>query len=405
MLKEITMLISLVGLLGSGPFVKNVVKGDGDAVVDLEKGTNEGVAASEKGYASGIFHYSDFKTSYFDNLTRNFGVNYKGSCGYVAIGMLLSYYDTYLNDDIIPEKYDAVSSGDEYNMIERRNSPGIMGDFILGYNDKNDSKFGESLSAEKYYSWVESMADVSLHAKLITIGNELGLYNWKNNAEPCLTNYKKRYDILNSYLTKCRGFSLEHEYSIEGINGENNENMSPEVRKFAIDQVMKGNPVIISVKKENSSTGHVVVAYDYDEKTDSLYCNMGWFGSTTHRRVEDHGYQIYRTAMAIHFNFEHTCSDNYVVGGQAYCYQNKKIMTYGHTYSYEKYSSEQHRKKCSLCGLSILEKHSVDKDKSYRVGAITYANCVYCGEMVNLSKTIGYITDPTSLTESEEECI
>lgn len=92
MLKEITMLISLVGLLGSGPFVKNVVKGDGDAVVDLEKGTNEGVAASEKGYASGIFHYSDFKTSYFDNLTRNFGVNYKGSCGYVAMWLLVCCY-------------------------------------------------------------------------------------------------------------------------------------------------------------------------------------------------------------------------------------------------------------------------------------------------------------------------
>lgn len=330
---------------------------------------------------------------------------YKESCGYVAIGMMLSYYDTYLNDDIIPEKYDAVSSGDGYNMIERRNSPGIMGDFILGYDVDEDSDQGRKLTAEKYYSWVESMADVSLHAKLITIGNELGLYDWDDDDAPCLTNYKYRYDIVNRYLTKYRGFSLGHEYSIEGINGEGSEKMSPEVRAFAVNQVKKGNPVIISVREKNSTVGHVVVAYDYEEKTDSLYCHMGWYGSTTHRRVEDHGYQIYKTAMAIHFNFNHTCSDNYVVGNQGYCYQNQKIMTYGHTYSYEKYSSEQHRKKCSLCGLSVLEKHSVDMSKTYRVGMTTYANCDYCGERVNLSKSFGYITNPTSLTETEEECI
>lgn len=43
-----------------------------------------------------------FLSAYFDYLETNFGTNDKGSCVYVSIGMLLSYYDTFLNDDIIP---------------------------------------------------------------------------------------------------------------------------------------------------------------------------------------------------------------------------------------------------------------------------------------------------------------
>ena len=62
-------------------------------------------------------------------------MNYKGSCGYVAIGMLLSYYDTFLSDDIIPEQYDVISAGNETDMVQRRNSPGIKKDLVLDPNE------------------------------------------------------------------------------------------------------------------------------------------------------------------------------------------------------------------------------------------------------------------------------
>ena len=68
--------------------------------------------------------YSDFKSFYFDNLTQNFGMNYKGSCGYVAIGMMLSYYDTLLSDDIIPERYDVNSVGTTKSLTQSRNIKG-----------------------------------------------------------------------------------------------------------------------------------------------------------------------------------------------------------------------------------------------------------------------------------------
>ena len=65
--------------------------------------------AQDGTYSSYIYQYDSFMESYFDNLTTNHGHNTIGSCGYVAIDMLLCYYDTYLNDNIVPEQYDVMA--------------------------------------------------------------------------------------------------------------------------------------------------------------------------------------------------------------------------------------------------------------------------------------------------------
>lgn len=43
--------------------------------------------SSNSVYNSNITNYHNNVTAYFDNLTYNLGMNYKGSCGYVGIGM------------------------------------------------------------------------------------------------------------------------------------------------------------------------------------------------------------------------------------------------------------------------------------------------------------------------------
>lgn len=42
---------------------------------------------------------------YFSNLRSNFGTNRFGTCAFVAMGMLLSFYDTYWDDSIVPSAY------------------------------------------------------------------------------------------------------------------------------------------------------------------------------------------------------------------------------------------------------------------------------------------------------------
>ena len=56
-----------------------------------------------------IFLNDYYAPTYFKNLRTNFGYNTKNSCGYVATAMLLSFWDTYWDDNIISENYDANS--------------------------------------------------------------------------------------------------------------------------------------------------------------------------------------------------------------------------------------------------------------------------------------------------------
>lgn len=166
----------------------------------------EEAISSSTVYNSSITEYHSHLVSYYDNLTYNFGMNYKGSCGYVAIGMLLSYYDTFLNDSIIPEQYDLVSNGYDGNMITRRNSPGVLKDIIARPNTQSSSSYGYSLSATEYYLYVNSYSATSLHAKLIMLGAERGYYDFLDDDTPSGTDFLERNNILNDYFQIILGY-------------------------------------------------------------------------------------------------------------------------------------------------------------------------------------------------------
>lgn len=288
-------------------------------------------------YASGINHYYNFRSSYFDNLTYNLGMNYKGSCGYVALGMLLSYYDTYLSDNIIPEQYDVTSNGTSTNMIIRRNSPGIQKDIICDPVNNSDAyNYANRLNAIEYYAAVLSMANHSLHSKLITIGAARGYYNFSDNNNPCGTIYNERKNVLNDYLTDVIGMQENVDYQLVGMSGgELFPSLSNSVRNFTIQKILEGKPVVLSIGKGDS--GHVVIAYDYDASTDSIYCHMGWGANETRITPESEGFTRYKTALTIDWlDKDHQHSDNYGVfhisSGmpvvQYYCYDSPTIITH-----------------------------------------------------------------------------
>ena len=83
-----------------------------------------------------IYQTEYFATHYFNNLTTNYGDNYIGSCSYVSIAMLLSYYDSYWNDSIIANSedvdiYDETTDFLTTDTLERIISPGIKDDTNL----------------------------------------------------------------------------------------------------------------------------------------------------------------------------------------------------------------------------------------------------------------------------------
>lgn len=274
----------------------------------------------------------DFKYEYFRGLTDNFGENVFNSCGYVAIGQLLSYYDTYLDDNIIDEKYDIQSFGDGFDMISRHNSPGVLNDPpIISLTQKSPSL--------SYLNYLKSVRDQSFQAELICQGNELGYFNTSYSIDNCCrTNFEQRMELLDYYLAP-----KDITYDFVYIDSQGESSKSDEVRKFTIEQIKKGNPVLLNIGYFfKPGGGHVAIAYDYDEEKDEVYCHMGWHdGSDTHQIPESNGMPCYYGALIIDFDSSsHRHSNNYVVfdgdNSKGYCYNNSKVKTYyNHQHNYE----------------------------------------------------------------------
>lgn len=372
------------------PKVKSARAGDATTIYDS--------SLSNSKTAAKLTSYNDFKSSYFDNLTTNFGKNYKGSCGYVAIGMILSYYDTYLNDNIILEDYDIASEGYSGDVVSRRNSPGIYKDNITKFNNKS----AVSIDNYEYLDTIASMTSYSFHAKLIYKAYIHGFYDFDND-EPLLSTLYKRTTVLNDYLTSNLGYKKDEDYTIEYIDKELYPDESDKVRKYAIEQVKNGYPVIISVKKDKSSdSGHALVVYDYDEDTDQLYGHMGLDADRTHVTIESQNYTIYKSAMVLKFNQSHSHSNNYVIKytvnnkttSTKYCFHNSRIdtrsisSTHVYDYGYEKYSNSKHKILCE-CGNYVLSSHVAGN--TYKSGNVIYANCIHCNEIMEMGKGFSVI--------------
>ncbi len=353
---------------------------------------------STEGYSSGLSDYKDFKTAYFDNLTRNFGANYKGSCGYVAIGMLLSYYDTYLDDSIVPEAYDAPSIGYGTNMVERRNSPGIRKDYIYSPDSSRDESYGFSLTAAEYYAAMKSEADSSLHAKLIDIGASLGFYQFDNDDSPCGLTTRKELNILSYYLNNVICLTEGVDYEILSIGSDKTEKDS-DVKTFAINEIKNGNPVLLGIDSPGG-LAHAVVAYDYDENSENIYCHMGWDASSTHVTPEQNEFTCYFSACSIHFKKQHSHTANYGVvtvdGGvpetSYHCYDDCAISTYhlsgAHDYggSFEPHDAGSHKALCK-CGAYELRAHGVKASSVRLVRGRYVGTCEDCLAAVSLSDT------------------
>ena len=350
-------------------------------------------AINNTSYSSNSSNYENYMCSYFDNLTYNFGLNYKGSCGYVAMAMLLSYYDTFLSDSIVPEQYDVNSIGLESNMAQRKNSPGVLRDIIQDPSDSSNKKYALNMNAINYYSHISGLSNVSLHSKLINISGVLGYYDFSDNKYPCGTDFSIREDVLNYYLSDF--LSFDNLYTFNKIDNSYLPHLSDDVRDFTINEIENGNPVLLSISS-NSKGRHVVVAYDYNPNNDKIYCHFGWDSYRTHVTPESESFNIYLSALSINWNIKHSHTDNYgvyeinnnTVNIHFYCYEKPEIYTYNHThdydYSYTWLNLNQHRSVCG-CDISNVQYHVVDS------GSISsghkYAKCIYCGGNASVGLT------------------
>ncbi len=297
----ISLLLAFVLFISCQWFLSNLKLLFTEAEQTEEVGYEVEPVTSAVGYDSNLYLKDNYATYYFSNLTSNFGYNVKGSCSYVALGMLLSYYDTFWDDNIIPEQYDSVIHLNHNQIITEIKSPGIRDD----YDVLSSLWFS---NAFYYENVVEKHSDEYLHLKLIQMGQERFNYFKAEEIFPCGLTALELLNLTKYYLYDYMGYT-NNQVSI--LNPSSTK--QKDVRNFTVSMLKKGIPVILLGTADNKDS-HFAVAYDYNENTDSIYVHMGSHKAGAkiycHNNFELEGYTLNR-AFAIQFNTEHSHSENY----------------------------------------------------------------------------------------------
>ena len=227
-----------------------------------------------------------FLYNYYSNLKDNIMTNKMGICGYTAIGMFLSYFDTYWDDHFIPETYDSEIdpvTSTEFNAGKHYKSPGIKDDTLantpsinaLKTNILNDGIIEDSVEykealdraimdeilaqveensfAGKLFSIAIANKSISPHFSLDSYGlNEDGSFvgNTVMNPNDYVEGIGVSYDIVNNVL---RDYIAQNNYISDAIQIETskmNKNLNFEteksrIRNEIIELVQSGKPVLM----------------------------------------------------------------------------------------------------------------------------------------------------------------
>lgn len=196
---------------------------------------------------------------YFEKLNQNHSQNTNETCTLVAAEILLSYYDTFHNDNIVPEEYEFKSYGSSYDISNFSTSPGS----------------GKGTNQRYLYDELYDIA-LTYPAMSTALINGIGL-----------TDIQLR-TIIQDYVT-------EHDIAA-------NVSQSYLLNKLNIKNSIDNNqPIIVS------NVDHCMVAYAYNEDyvwvhTGYYYCGvLPWDEFTT----------LTASWIRFEFNGSHVCSNNY----------------------------------------------------------------------------------------------
>lgn len=272
-------------------FYDNNINSSYEALLELQ---------SEETYLS-----QNYSSIYFNNLKNNFGNNVYGTCTYTALGMLLSFYDTYWDDSFIPNQYETNSVLNSSNVALpiNQDSPGIL---FESFDLIGNSTLEEYLDIANQYS--NSYFQLKLIDMAIKYFNEF-------KKEDYYSNYLGlTYNELISFTSYYLYDYLNKTSSEVEITSNTLENL--EVREFTIEKIKQGIPVLLRMGVYNQTYGHAMIAYDYDEKNDEIYVHTGWRDeenntSLTHIAITDLDYNHYWDAIALLKKTSHSHTNNY----------------------------------------------------------------------------------------------
>ena len=165
------------------------------------------------------------------------------------MGMLLSYYDTYWDDDFVPESFEihGVSSFETYRDADfslpsfYAESPGVL-------FEPNSVVGNQTLSY--YQNYMSLNNNYSFQAKLFELNVQY--FGLKFRVHPYSMSYSELTNFLGLYAHDYCGFTT-NEISVQSTND------STSIRNFVINKINSGIPVILRASSADLG-GHAFIA-------------------------------------------------------------------------------------------------------------------------------------------------
>lgn len=376
-------------------------------------------------FAAGFdIDYKKMAHHHFNNLSGNIPKNEHDSCGYVAMSMVLSFYDCYWSDIFVAHNQEGAKANIN-KFLSYPNFPVLLkleNDILSDTEKENETA---------YRAFIQNNSDDYLHMHLISLGIQNNYHPTDDDIAGFGITTKEMANILDIYFDG--KFGAEDYYREDEDYDESlpvtihivSELDSSKTRQDVIDaintQVTIGNPVIYRADKiiessggttrsseasDDEKVGHFMVAYFSTESGDILF-HKG-HTSESYSTFNTTEYNLNIEALWIEINedvFPHSCSDNYIwypdetpvcsciaykdmhpehVHSQFYISNDETTHTYGcewgcddivspHEYaSYTSYSNSLHSARCR-CGYTMSESHNFQRISP------RYSVCMNCG--------------------------
>lgn len=269
------------------------------------------------GYQEDLF-LNNYSTVYFSHLNNNFPINSHGTCSIVAISMLLSFYDSYWDDDFVDTVFEQDASfAQDLNCSQTfplpsfdTESPGIVSEELEDV---------ENLTNSAYLNYVSTHQNICFQSYLINLAYNLfsnyGLEDPNNDNPFGLTVYEQT-NLISYYLIYHRYISSNRAI-VYTLNGNSNG-----FYDSIVDFIVDGMPILLNVY--STSIGyHTVLAYDYDSYHDEIYVHSGWKDDNgnclNHVSLDDLDVIDVESAVVIEVTNDHSESYHYYCGQTARC--------------------------------------------------------------------------------------
>lgn len=338
--------------------------------------------------ATPIFLDNNYSSYYFKNLYTNFGNNKYGTCSYVSLGMLLSFYDSYWDDSFINEAYDVKAEFEtnrqalaDFDLIPSNvNSPGVLFEPNILVDD---------LSIDDYYDIISEYSSTYFQFKLIDFAMSLfGEAKFDGSDSSLGMQQSDIAFLLVAYLDEVSNITSD-KACVQTYANSNDELIEDQI----IEQLIDGTPVILRAKESTSNAGHTMIAYDYDKNTGEIYVHTGWRDETnnialTHVALSDLPYDdlLDITYIDINDSFTHNHTFNYHssygdnICACNYIYPREIELTSGNygdtlpTFEWMSLHNEKWFSTYDLClEFSIQDSNRYTKSSTSRIDANTYS--------------------------------